>query len=208
MGATEAGIHNLARSRGFNLVPQITRQGLSNRGHLDPLLMQRAQPRELECLAAIFARLGGDDHRLGTKRVQALRLDFYAPDHGVLIEIDEIQHFTTEREKTLNLYPPALARNSTREYRTLIEIHHENADRYRATKPATDFPVANGRRAQRAYLDAVRDIAAQALNLRLIRVPAPECDPLVAFARLELAIHDQERVGVIQSVSPGAQASR
>jgi hypothetical protein len=58
------------------------------------------------------------------------------------------------------------------------------ADRYRATKPAADFPGVAGRRRQRAYFDSVRDLLIPKLGpLRVVRVPVPECDPTVAFER-------------------------
>jgi len=73
-------------------------------------------------------------------------------------------------------------------YRTLIHQWSSAADHYRASKAAVDFPRHGGRRAQRAYLDAVRDLAAHELGLRLIRIVAPECDAGTALVRLESAL--------------------
>ncbi len=50
------------------------------------------------------------------------------------------------------------------------------ADRYRATKNAPDFPIPGSRTAQRAYLDAARDLLGPAMGYRVIRIPAPEQD--------------------------------
>jgi hypothetical protein len=133
----------------------------------------------------IFQRLGGDASRLATKRAAPLRVDFYAPQVDLFIEVDETQHFTTERAQTFESYEPDIPVERVEEYRRLIEVWKRHADRYRASKPAIDFPRPGGRRAQRAYLDAVRDLAAPQLGIRLVRIPAPECDAALAFERLE-----------------------
>jgi hypothetical protein len=77
---------------------------------------------------------------------------------------------------------------SVGEYRRLIGQWQATADRYRAAKPATDFPHSGGRRAQRAYFDAFRDIAAPSFGLRVLRIPAPECDGMIAYSRLSDAL--------------------
>lgn len=109
-----------------------------------------------------------------------LRLDFHDVEAGVFVEIDEIEHFTTDCGRTLELYPGGTAPH---DYQKLVERWHPRADRYRATKAAADFPGAGGRRGQRAWLDMVRDLGAATLDLRLVRVPAPECDAAMAFER-------------------------
>ena len=58
-------------------------------------------------------------------------------------------------------------------YCALTERWRHRGDRYRATKTATDFPFAGGRRAQRAYFDACRDLTASAHTFRVLRVPRP-----------------------------------
>ena len=73
-------------------------------------------------------------------------------------------------------------------YRALIGNWHSRADRYRSAKPAADFPFAGGRRAQRAYFDACRDLVAPEAGLRVLRVPAPECDGAVAYRRFTDAL--------------------
>jgi hypothetical protein len=67
-------------------------------------------------------------------------------------------------------------------------LWHQRADRYRAGKPTRDFPFAGGRRAQRAYFDAFRDLVAPSFGLRVLRVPAPECDGALAYQRLHAAL--------------------
>jgi hypothetical protein len=185
MGATEQGLFELARARGIHLDRQVCVAGLSSRGHLDASLAVSASAQSLSQLVDIFQRLGGDDSRLATKRAAPLRVDFYAPQVDLFIEVDETQHFTSERAQTFECYDRDSLVERVGEYRRLIEVWEHKADRYRASKPAIDFPRSGGRRAQRAYFDAVRDLAAPQLGVRLVRIPAPECDAALAFVRLE-----------------------
>lgn len=187
MGATEQGFYELAHSRGIRLERQAAVAGLSSRGHEDPVLAKTASSATLRKLASTFDGLGGDASRLAAKRAMPLRLDFYAPDFDVFVEVDETQHFSTERARTFDSYDDTHT-DLVDEYLRLIEKWSQTADRYRATKSAVDFPRPGGRRAQRAYLDAVRDLGTPELGFRLLRVPAPECDAALAFARLETAL--------------------
>ena len=61
-------------------------------------------------LRSIYSALGGDETLLVRKRSGSdPRLDFVLADHALAVEVDEIQHFTTERLRTLDLYPPDAA---------------------------------------------------------------------------------------------------
>jgi hypothetical protein len=110
-------------------------------------------------------------------------------EHALAVEVDEIQHFTTDRMRTFELYPPSADMLfDADEYRAAIRLWHQRADRYRATKPTRDFPFAGGRRAQRAYFDAFRDLVAPRFGLRVLRVPAPECEGGLAYGRLQASL--------------------
>lgn len=137
----------------------------------------------------MHARLGGDELLLRAKAERPLNPDFVLPN-GQLVEVDEIQHFTSDRLLTLEHHPTGASLGFDRgTYRELCDHHHGTADRYRADKTATDFPFPGGRRAQRAFLDAVRDLIAPYLTGHpVLRVPAPECDAVVAFARVERSL--------------------
>lgn len=187
MGATEDAVYELARGRGIRLERQARIVGLSSRGHLDSGLRAYASEGLIAQLAEMFDGLGGAAVRLAAKRASPLRLDFSAPDYGVFVEVDETQHFTTERGATLAFYGDS-QHECVDGYRSLVDEWSSTADRYRASKQAVDFPRFGGRRAQRAYLDAVRDLGALELGARLIRIPAPERDAKVALARLESAL--------------------
>lgn len=186
MGATEETFAALAERAGFSLVRALSIEGLTGRGHAEPALAPFVPSSTVAALASIHAALGGDADMLSAKRSAPLRMDFVDMDRRLVIEVDEIQHFTTDRRNALELYPSD-AKAGRQDYVPLLSSWCGAADRYRAKKPAADFPFAGGRRAQRACLDAVRDLVLPALGYTLIRVPAPECDGRLAFARfLEL----------------------
>jgi len=105
-------------------------------------------------LRSIYLALGGDETLLVRKRSGSdPRLDFVLAEHALAVEVDEIQHFTSERLRTLDLYPPAAeVCFDTGAYRALIGRWCTTGDRYRAAKPSVDFPFAGGRRAQRLTL--------------------------------------------------------
>jgi very-short-patch-repair endonuclease len=140
----------------------------------------------LRLLRTIYEWLGGDEDALAGKRAgSSPRPDFLLPLASLIVEVDEIQHFTTDRLRTLELYPEAaLLAFDVGEYRTRISQWSSVANNYRAAKPAVDFPHPGGRRAQRAYFDAVRDLVAPSFGWTVRRVPAPECNATTATARL------------------------
>lgn len=186
MGATEDGFDALARAQGINLVRRATFPGLSNLGHADPTLADTVSSSTLVTLEGIYNKLGGERSLLERKRHRLLEIDFYAPELELLIEVDETQHFTSDRRSTLERYPRGDGYAAlVPRYFALIDQWRQRADRYRASKPAADFPHTGGRRRQRAYLDSVRDLLVPELGLLLLRVPAPECDPALAFQRFE-----------------------
>ena len=76
------------------------------------------------------------------------------------------------------------------EYRALIRRWSSTADNYRVTKPAVDFSRRGGRRAQRAYFEAVRDLVAPSFGWTVLRVPAPECNAPIAADRLMARIRE------------------
>jgi len=186
MGATESGVFTLAREAGIELDVGATLPWLSNRGHLNPVFAGAVPGSTLRLLSTIYERLGGDEGALAGKRAgSSPRPDFLLRSASLIVEVDEIQHFTTDRLRTLELYPEAAQLAfDVGEYRMLISHWSSVADNYRAAKPAVDFPRPGGRRAQRAYFDAVRDLVAPSLGWTVCRVPAPECNAVTAAARL------------------------
>jgi hypothetical protein len=189
MPVTQTRVGELAKARGVVLAPGERLPWLTNRGHLAVGLRDRVPQETLEVLRAIFIELGGDEVALAAKRAGSdPRPDFMLD--GQLVEIDEHQHFTTERRRTLEAYPAtALLGFDRREYIDLCRAWHSSADRYRASKQTAEFSFPGGRRAQRAYFDVVRDLLAPHCSPGpAIRIPAPGRDPEEGIRRLEAVV--------------------
>ena len=77
-------------------------------------------------------------------------------------------------------------------YRSLCQRYHGPAQKKYAHKTARDFAFAGGRTAQRAYMDAVRDLLAPAFGLRVLRIPAPDYDVKAAVAALQTFLAGKE----------------
>lgn len=120
-------------------------------------------------------RSRGDLLKLQNKRRSPLPVDFDVGQR-LLLEVDEPQHFSTPRLQTLDFYEGLQHDLDIDRYRDLCIRYSGEADSYRRTKAAADFPFPGGRTAQRAYLDAVRDLLAPAFGFMLIRVPSPTRD--------------------------------
>ena len=165
---------------------------LNQRGHLG----LPAQVGDVQhVLEDIFLALGGDLAAQEAKRATTpLPGDFVHPDTGTLIEIDESQHFTSFRLLTLDRYPPHASLGFDREYyRTLCETWRPVSDKYRRTKAAVGFGPG-GRQRQRAYYDALRDLATPAMGRRpVIRIDAADRDGASAYQRVRDHLHDELR---------------
>jgi hypothetical protein len=146
VGRTEDGVFALAASRGIRLERGHPLPWLTKHGHLNPLLIREA-PAAAELLARIHRGLGGDEKLLVAKsRGRDPLPDFLLPERRLIIEVDEIQHFTSDRFTTFDWYPAdADFQFAVASYRMLIETWRQKADGYRATKPAPDFPRPGGR---------------------------------------------------------------
>lgn len=140
---------------------------LNQRGHLG-LAAELGDVAEI--LERIFVALGGDLVEQSTKRLTPLRGDFVHAASGTFIEIDEYQHFTSHRLRSLELYSD------------LCRQWRGRSDKYRATKAAKGFGVG-GRQPQRAYHDALRDLTVSAMgHPPIIRAAATDGDGARAYA--------------------------
>jgi len=90
---------------------------------------------------------------------QRLKCDFFLPGERLIVEYDERQHFTLQRAKALELYPPNVPLSFDRE-------EWINACR---TIQATDSQPPY-RDEQRAFYDSCRDIFAARNGVRLVRL--------------------------------------
>lgn len=135
-------------------------------------------------LEAIFVELGGDPVVQSAKRLTPLTGDFVELRTGALIEIDEAQHFTSFRAASLGLYTAEVRLGFDRAlYLDLCRDLAPRSDRYRAQKDAVGFGPG-GRQRQRAYYDALRDLAAPAYGRPpIIRVPVLDGEGAAAYRR-------------------------
>lgn len=186
MGATEGVFGELARRHGLAMLSAQGLPWLSNCGHHNARLREACPATTISRLQAIFTALSGNEAALQCKRVGSdPRPDFLLRSHSLIVEVDELQHFTSARLRVFSMYPAAASLGyDPADYCAFIERWRERADKYRIKKRTSDFDFACGRQHQRAYFDAVRDLAAPAFGLRVLRIPAPEYDPEIAFQRL------------------------
>jgi hypothetical protein len=182
VGDCQRSFSEAAAAAGIELVTGVRVRWLNQRGHF-------GLPPEAEgaraVLGEIFAALGGHPTIQASKSWRPLTGDFLHEPTGTLIEVDEHQHFTTHRLLTLHRYPAGTRLGFDLEgYKALCSEWAGKADRYRSNKPAVGF-AAPGRQRQRAYYDALRDLAAPAMGRPpTVRVPAPDRDGTAAFKRV------------------------
>jgi hypothetical protein len=154
---------------------------LTTRGHLEPIVQREAPAEVLATLDVIHRSLGGDARLLAAKRAQPLGVDLHGPN-GEAIELDEVQHFTGERRSALGWYTDRASFGfSVDQYRSLIDVWKARANAVFTRQWSPDFDFQGGRRAQRAYFDAVRDLLAPTFTgHQLVRIPVLDRDPRAA----------------------------
>ncbi len=163
---------------------------LTRNGHLAPVVHDQVPAETLDVLDRVLEALDGDAVALAAKTRGSSRVDFILEPQGVVVEYDEVQHFTSARLKTLALYPTTAPLGFDRaEYIALVKRWVAQGDRGFAHKAAAEFPGRAGRQRQRAYFDALRDLVAPHFdNGPLIRIASPGNDYGAAVARLRSMI--------------------
>jgi hypothetical protein len=139
----------------------------------------------LAVLGAIYARLKGDVSVLHAARENLLLpVDLLHAPTGTVIEVDGPAHFTSYRLTTLDLYPPEVAVAFDRDlYRDLCRTWGATSDALARGLPAKGFGFGGVQR-ERAYHDALRDLATPAMgHPPLVRIPAPDGDGAAAYMR-------------------------
>ena len=155
----------------------------------DPALV-RPVTAALELLGAIHARLGGDLSVLHASRANLLLpVDLVHPETGTVIQLDGPEHFTSFRLATLDLYPPALALGFDRDaHRELCRELSARSDALARGLPAKGFGFGGVPR-ERAYHDALRDLATPAMgHPPLVRIAVTDGDGAGAFLRSREAL--------------------
>ncbi len=178
--------HAQAAKLGMDLNPDVKLPWLTRHGHLAPFVQQALPSWARGALDNILAALDGDPAGLAAKTRGAMTADFLLRPRGVQVEYDEVQHFTSARAVTLELYPSQtpLAFDPV-EYGATVARWKAKGDKGFAHKEAAEFPGRGGRQRQRAYFDAFRDLAAPHFgNGPVLRVAAPADDHAAAARRL------------------------
>ena len=139
----------------------------------------------LEVLSAICARLRGDVAVLAAAREQLLLpIDLAHAATGTIVEVDGREHFTSARLAALGLYPADVpAGFDIAEHRALCRTLAPETDALQRGLAAKAFGFGGVAR-ERAYHDALRDLAAPAMGLPpVVRIAAVDGDGEAAYAR-------------------------
>ncbi len=141
-------------------------------------------------LAAIYARLRGDVSVLHASRENLLlALDLVHGPTGTVIEVDEAAHFSSFRLTALELYPAdARVGFDLGEHRELCRAWCARTDGLERGLAAKGFGFG-GRQRERAYHDALRDLAVPAMgHPPVVRIAAVDGDGAAAYARHRAAL--------------------
>jgi hypothetical protein len=167
---------------------------LSEQGHvgLERVAKARRDPAivapviaALDVLAAICARLRGDVSVLAASRENLLLpVDLVHAPTGTIVDVDGPEHFTSARLTALDLYPvDARVAFDVEEHRGLCRALAPRTDALQRGLPAKAFGFG-GMARERAYHDALRDLAAPAMGLPpLVRIAAVDGDGDAAYMR-------------------------
>ena len=165
----------------------------------------------VDTLTKIYAYLKGDSDVLRAARSnRLLSFDLVHEPTGTLIEVDESVHFTSFRLGTLDLYPPDVVVDfDLDEYRALCREWAPKTDRISHGLAAKGWGFG-GIQKERAYQDALRDLATHAMGYPpLMRFVALDGDGAAAYQR------DRDRLSKLlrlaSAAAPmvaGAQAAR
>jgi hypothetical protein len=144
---------------------------------VEPVIAALAQ------LEAIYARLKGDVSVLHAARENLLLpIDLLHAPSGTVIEVDEAAHFTSFRLTALDLYrADAAVGFDLDEHRALCRAWSSRTDGLERGLAAKGFGFG-GRQRERAYHDALRDLAVPAMgHPPVIRIAAVDDDGAAAY---------------------------
>ena len=150
----------------------------------DPALVEPVTAA-LEQLGVIYARLKGDISVLYASRENLLLpVDLVHEPTGTVIEVDESPHFTSFRLAALELYAADVTVGfDLDEYKDLCRAWCSRTDGLARGLPAKGFGFGGVQR-ERAYHDALRDLATPAMgHPPVVRIPAVDGDGAAAYRR-------------------------
>jgi hypothetical protein len=155
----------------------------------DPALVAPVQAA-LGPLGAIYARLKGDVSVLHASRENLLlAVDLVHEPTGTVIEVDDAAHFTSFRLTALELYPSDVRLGfDLAEHEELCRDWCARTDRLGRGLAAKGFGFG-GMQRERAYHDALRDLAVPAMgHPPVVRIAALDGDGAAAYARHRAAL--------------------
>jgi hypothetical protein len=195
---THAAFAEAAAHDGIALEPQ-SFDWLCEQGHvgLERVAKARRDPAlvapvvaALAVLAQICARLRGDVSVLAASRENLLLpVDLVHRPSGTIVEVDGPEHFTSARLTALALYPAgARVGFDVAGHMQLCRTLSATSDLLSRGLPAKAFGFGGVQR-ERAYHDALRDLATPAMgHPPLIRIAATDGDGAAAYARHRAAL--------------------
>jgi hypothetical protein len=182
-----------AAKDGIELEPQ-TFTWASEPGHLavsyiadqsgDQAAMQRAEIGA-PALEQMFKRMKGLDPVLQSCRVERpYPAVLVHMETATLVELDSMLHFSSPRLLTLDLYPSEVKLGfDIEQYKELCREYAPKTDRWRYGLASKCFGW-HGLQNERAYYDAIRDIASWVMGFPpLFRIPAIDEDGNAAYER-------------------------
>jgi hypothetical protein len=182
--AAEDGI--VLSSQAFDWLCEQGHVGLERvaKARRDPALVGPVKAA-LEPLGAIYARLKGDVSVLHASRENLLlAVDLVHEPTGTVIEVDDAAHFTSFRLTALELYPAdARLGFDLGEHEELCRAWCARTDGLARGLAAKGFGFG-GMQRERAYHDALRDLAVPAMgHPPVVRIAAVDGDGAAAYRR-------------------------
>ncbi|KQR48658.1 hypothetical protein ASF87_07300 [Microbacterium sp. Leaf161] len=177
VGDVERAVAESAATNGVALVAMPRVDWLNTHGHFS---LPKAATSAMPVLQRAFDDLGGNEDEQRSKRWGSLPSDLLHLESRTMVEVDEMQHFTSFRLLTRRAAPSDSVDRDR--YAELCGRWSPKADRYRASKVAKGFPGSHGRARQRAYNDLLRDLVAPMMGYRMVRMPAPGLSVDEAYA--------------------------
>jgi hypothetical protein len=182
--AAEDGI--VLASQSFDWLSEQGHVGLERVARLrrDPALVGPVTAA-LKPLGAIYARLKGDVSVLHASRENLLlSVDLVHAPTETLVEVDEPPHFTSFRLAALELYPPNVTVGfDIDEHKELCRAWCSRTDGLARGLASKGFGFGGVQR-ERAYHDALRDLATPAMgHPPLVRIAAVDGDGMSAYRR-------------------------
>lgn len=171
----EVGIAVEAAKDGLYLSPGVAFGWIGTKG---PYGLSGDTVKVFDPVMEIAIALGADLEAMRlAKRVSIPKTDLMHKESRVIIEVDEIQHFTSHRLMTFDSYPPDTKLEfDIDQYQELCLMHARRGDTAWAGKTTPTFGTRS-RGKHRAFYDALRDLSIPAAGWPpVVRIPVPDRD--------------------------------